>query len=77
MSALDYNRIGEARIRAERAEARAERLEQLGDRMAMLLRGLGPSADQAAREWEQSRLWDGCPEGPKGTPGAGRKGAKP
>ena len=74
MSSLDYMTQGRLRIEKERAQAKNERYEQLGDRMAALLRGLGPGADRLARDWEQARLWDGCPSGPKGQPGARRKG---
>lgn len=76
MSGLDYNRLGELRIRAERAEAKAELLADIGDRMAHHIFGLGPISNRLRDEWVVARAWDGAPTGDRGTPGARRTGPK-
>ena len=75
MSGFDYNRIGELRIRAERAEARAERLADIGDQMAHHIFGLGPISNRLRDEWVGARAWDGAPTGDRAHP-TSRRGVK-
>ena len=79
MTAFDYTRLGELRIRAERAEAQRDRLAEIGDAMADRLDGLHTTGTHLAEQWEAARAWDGAPATPPGTIGAPmsrRKGAK-
>lgn len=78
---FDHIKLGDLRIRAERAEAQRDRLGELGDDMAAVLNGKGGRyAEALADEWETARAWDGMPQRPQGQIGAPmsrRKGAKP
>ena len=78
MSPFDYTRLGELRIRAERAEAQRDRLAEAGDQMAVMLSAID-STGITTNEWREARAWDGAPATPPGTIGAPmsrRKGAK-
>ena len=57
MGGFDYNRMGELRIRAERADARAERMATAGD---ALIHAMTPAA---IAEWQSAKTWDGTPDG--------------
>lgn len=73
---FDHIKLGELRIRAERAEAQRDRLAELGDELARPRR---PHPD-LIDEWETARAWDGMPQRPQGQIGAPmsrRKGSKP
>lgn len=69
MSSFDHVRIGELRIRADRAEARAERYDQISRQLEPLLRDMGtPSAVRFADELLAASVWDGCPKADGGVP---------
>jgi hypothetical protein len=55
MGSFDHVRIGELRIRAERAEARIERLIEVVEKRVVW----GTTGDLA--EWEAAKAWDGAP----------------
>ena len=55
MSGFDHVRIGELRIRAERAEARIERLIEVVERHAMW------RTTEHLAQWEAAKTWDGAP----------------
>ena len=79
MSPFDYTRLGELRIRAERAEAQRDRLAEAGDRIADTLANRWVPPVELLNEWREARAWDGAPPTPPGTIGAPmsrRKGAK-
>ena len=79
MSWDDYIKLGELRIRAERAEAQRDRLAKVGDQLADAVAndGLEP---ELLSEWDEARAWDGKPDTPPhtlGAPMSRRKGTKP
>ena len=71
MTAFDYTRLGELRIRAERAEAQRDRLAEAGDQLATMLLRLSAGIEfDYVNEWREARAWDGAPATPPGTIGA-------
>lgn len=79
MSWDDYLKLGELRIRAERAEAQRDRLAAAGDQLADTLDNVGWELE-LLNEWQAARTWDGKPDTPPhtlGAPMSRRKGTKP
>ena len=69
MSTFDYNRIGELRVRADRAEARADRYDALANQLEPLIRSLGtPTAKRFADELLKALAWDGSPKAAAAVP---------
>ena len=80
MSWDDYIKLGELRIRAERAEAQRDRLAAAGDKLATEYVPDVSWSQELLDEWEAARTWDGKPDTPPhtlGAPMSRRKGTKP